>query len=102
MADLFCHLVKPASHETLNAHDGIVRVSNGLAFSRVAHFTFAVFQKSHYRRGGTASLIIGNYHRFISFHYCHAAVGGTEVNSYYLSHIAEFNVPLWLSMIMPR
>ncbi len=76
VADLFGYLVKTTAHKSLYRSDGIVGVGNGLALGRVTHLTFTVFQKSHYRRGGTASLVIGYHHRFAAFHNGHAAVGG--------------------------
>ena len=48
VTDLFCHLVKPATHEPFHRSDRVLGVSDGLALGRVAHFPFSVFQKSHY------------------------------------------------------
>ena len=46
-------------------------------FARITHFTFTIFQKSHYGRGCTASFIICNNYRFVAFHYGHATIGGS-------------------------
>ena len=77
MADFFCHFAKLAAHKTLHRSDGIMGVCDSLTFSGISHFTFAIFQKSHDRRGCTASFDIGNDHRLVAFHYRYAGIGGS-------------------------
>ena len=102
VADLFGHFVKTATHKTLYAADGILRIGDRLALGRVSHFTFSILQESHYRRGCTATFLIRYHHRFITFHHRNTTICCTEINSYNLSHCKIYLVHTCFSMIMPN
>ena len=77
VADFFSYFIKPPTHETLNATDGVLRIGNGLTFSRITHFTLTILQKCYNRRGCSASFVVGNYNRLVTFHNGNTTVGGS-------------------------
>ena len=57
-----------------------------LALGHLTDQAFTVFGKSHHRRGGPAAFSIRDNSRLSAFHYSHAAVCSTQVNTDNLAH----------------
>ena len=74
-AYLFLYLVVGFAHKTLDGVNRVVCVRYCLTLGGVAHFTFAVFEESHYRWSGAFAFRVGYYHRFVAFQNSYARVG---------------------------
>ena len=83
---LTAYLVVGFAHETLDAEHRILRIGDGLTLCRVADFAFTVVGESHNRRGGALTFVIDDHGRLVAFHYGHATVRGSEVDSDNFSH----------------
>jgi hypothetical protein len=87
MGDLVGHFVITAAHESLYRHNGVYRVGNSLTFGRISDLSFPILKETHYGRGRTTALVIGDHYRLIAFQDSHATIRRAEVNSYDFSHI---------------
>ena len=79
-------MVESFAHETLDRVDGALGVSNGLTLGGVTYLAFASVDKRYYRRCSVASFAVRNHDGVVAFEYGNAAVGGSEVDTYDLSH----------------
>nr|GFC09958.1 hypothetical protein [Tanacetum cinerariifolium] len=95
---LLGYLIEVAAHEALDAGNSVRGVSNGLALSRVAYLTLALatVEKSDNRRSRATAFGVGNYNRFVAFHYGNARVGGAQVYTDDFAHNKPRTSPLFL------
>ena len=86
--DLLGHLVVGLTHETLDREDGVAGVGDGLALGRVADLPLTAFGEGDDGRGGALTLVVDDDGRLVAFHDGDTRIGGAEVDSDNLSHIA--------------
>ena len=75
-----------ASHLPLDGRNGLVGVGHRLTLRRLADQTLARLRERHDRRRGPRAFRVGDNGRLPAFHYGHATICRTQVNTYNLSH----------------
>ena len=83
---LFVHLVHPASDETLDGIEGVLRVHHRLALGDLTHQLILVLGVCHHGGRGAEALSIGDHGGLAALHDRHAAVGGAKVDTDNLAH----------------
>ena len=85
----FADLVIAPPHKPLDRVNRILRIGNSLPLSDLPHQPFAGLGESNDRRSSAATLFVRYNLRLPTLHNRHAGVGGTQVNSNSLAHIAS-------------
>ena len=75
------------THMALNRRNCSVGIYRCLPLSDATHQAFAFFRKGHYARRGSLPFRIGDNGYAAALHSCHAAIGGTEIDSYCRTHM---------------
>ncbi|EAV43575.1 putative NAD-specific glutamate dehydrogenase encoded in antisense gene pair with dnaKJ [Stappia aggregata IAM 12614] len=76
----------PATDQALDREQGVGRVRDRLAFSRLADETLAIVGEGHHRRGGAGAFCVFNYFGILAVHDGDARVRRAEVDTNDLCH----------------
>ena len=85
---LFVHFVVAPPHKTLDRINRVLGIGDGLPLSHLPDQPLPSLGESDDRRGSAASFFISDDLGLATLHNSHAGVGGAEVNSDNLGHIA--------------
>ena len=75
------------AHMTLNRRNCSIGIYHRLPLSDAAHQAFAFFRKGHHAGCGSLPFRIGDNGYAAALHSCHAAIGGTKIDSYCRTHM---------------
>ncbi|BAK10089.1 putative glutamate dehydrogenase [Pantoea ananatis AJ13355] len=92
-------VLEATADQALNRKQGILRVGDGLTFSRLSDQSFPILGVSDDRRRGAIAFRVFEYARFGAVHDRNTRVGCTQVNTNNLTHlnISHLNsLPVWV------